>query len=92
VGSYGFADHSINLAFTLGKAGALHDCESTVLGYELVTGIPETETYNPASIWLEGKPGTTHQSCPYSLNGSMPHPTHLLSGWQLRVESVNCCK
>jgi hypothetical protein len=63
LGSYGFADHSINLAFTLGKvgAGALHDCESTVLGYELVTGIPETGTYNPASIWLEGKPGTTHQ-------------------------------
>ena len=35
-GNYGFADHSINLAFTLGKNGVLHDGESTVLGLSLI--------------------------------------------------------
>ena len=46
VGSYGFFDHSINLAFTLGKDGVLKDQESTVLGYELIMGaVPEPETY-----------------------------------------------
>jgi len=45
VGSYGFFDNSINLAFTLGKAGVLENGESTVLGYELITGVPEPETY-----------------------------------------------
>jgi hypothetical protein len=46
VGSYGFFDHSINLAFTLGKNGVLRDQESTVLGYELIMGVvPEPETY-----------------------------------------------
>jgi len=45
-GSYGFFDHSINLAFTLGKDGVLKNGESTVLGYELITGVvPEPETY-----------------------------------------------
>jgi hypothetical protein len=45
-GSYGFFDHSINLAFTLGKDGVLKDQESTVLGYELIMGaVPEPETY-----------------------------------------------
>ena len=46
VGSYGFNDQSINLAFTLGKGGVLHNGESTVLGYELVMGVPEPETYS----------------------------------------------
>jgi hypothetical protein len=46
VGNYGFFDHSINLAFTLGKNGVLKDQESTVLGYELIMGaVPEPETY-----------------------------------------------
>ena len=45
-GSYGFFDHSINLAFTLGKDGVLQNGESTVLGYELIMGaVPEPETY-----------------------------------------------
>jgi hypothetical protein len=44
-GSFGFSDSSINLAFTLGKAGVLQDGESTVLGYELIMGVPEPETY-----------------------------------------------
>ena len=44
-GNYGFADDSINLAFTLGKDGVLKNHESTVLGYELVMGVPEPETY-----------------------------------------------
>ncbi len=45
VGNYGFNDHSINLAFTLGNSGVLHDGESTVLSYEIITGVPEPETY-----------------------------------------------
>ena len=46
VGNYGFFDHSINLAFTLGKDGVLQNNESTVLGYELIMGqVPEPETY-----------------------------------------------
>jgi hypothetical protein len=46
VGNYGFFDHSINLAFTLGKDGVLQNGESTVLGYELIMGqVPEPETY-----------------------------------------------
>ena len=46
VGGYGFFDHSINLAFTLGKDGVLQDKESTVLSYELIMGaVPEPETY-----------------------------------------------
>ena len=46
VGSYGFFDHSINLAFTLGKDGVLENGASTVLGYELIMGaVPEPETY-----------------------------------------------
>ncbi len=46
VGNYGFFDHSINLAFTLGKDGVLQHHESTVLGYELIMGqVPEPETY-----------------------------------------------
>lgn len=48
VGSYGFADHTINLAFTLGKNGVLRYGESTVLGYELAMvmgAVPEPETY-----------------------------------------------
>ena len=46
VGNYGFFDHSINLAFTLGHDGTLKNQESTVLGYELIMGaVPEPETY-----------------------------------------------
>ena len=46
VGNYGFFDHSINMAFTLGHNGVLQDHESTVLGYELIMGaVPEPETY-----------------------------------------------
>jgi hypothetical protein len=45
VGNYGFSDSSINMAFTLGKNGVLTNGESTVLGYELVMGVPEPETY-----------------------------------------------
>jgi hypothetical protein len=45
-GSFGFFDHSINLAFTLGHDGVLKNQESTVLGYELIMGaVPEPETY-----------------------------------------------
>ena len=46
LGNYGFHDHSINIAFELGKAGFMKNGESSVLGYELVMGaVPEPETY-----------------------------------------------
>ena len=46
VGNYGFFDHSINLAFSLGHDGVLKNQESTILGYELIMGaVPEPETY-----------------------------------------------
>ena len=46
VGNYGFSDSSINIAYVLGHAGGvLHNGDSSVLGYELVMGVPEPETY-----------------------------------------------
>ena len=45
LGSYGFSDSSINMAFELGHSGVMKNGESSVLGYELVMGVPEPETY-----------------------------------------------
>ena len=42
VGSYGFADHSINLAFDLGD---IAPGETVTFGYEYVMAVPEPETY-----------------------------------------------
>jgi hypothetical protein len=42
VGNYGFADHSINLAYDLGSIPNHH---SVTIGYEYVMAIPEPETY-----------------------------------------------
>ena len=45
LGSYGFSDSSINMAFELGHSGVMKNGASSVLGYELVMGVPEPETY-----------------------------------------------
>ena len=45
LGSYGFSDSSINMAFELGHSGVMKNGESSVMGYELVMGVPEPETY-----------------------------------------------
>jgi hypothetical protein len=46
VGNYGFNDHSINIAYSLGHSGFMKNGESSVMGYELVMGaVPEPETY-----------------------------------------------
>jgi PEP-CTERM motif len=46
VGSYGFSDSSINIAYVLGHSGVMHNGDSSVVGYELVMGaVPEPETY-----------------------------------------------
>ena len=46
VGNYGFNDHSINIAYSLGHpGGVMHNGDSAVVGYELVMGVPEPETY-----------------------------------------------
>ena len=42
IGSYGFADHSINLAYDLGTIANHH---SVSFGYEYVMAVPEPETY-----------------------------------------------
>ncbi|MBS0299590.1 MAG: PEP-CTERM sorting domain-containing protein [Proteobacteria bacterium] len=42
VGSYGFADNSINLAYDLGSIGSGH---SVAFGYEYILAVPEPETY-----------------------------------------------
>ena len=46
LGSYGFSDSSINMAFELGHSGLMKNGESSVMGYELIMGaVPEPETY-----------------------------------------------
>ena len=46
LGSYGFSDSSINMAFELGHSGVMKNGESSVMGYELIMGaVPEPETY-----------------------------------------------
>jgi hypothetical protein len=46
LGSYGFSDSSINMAFELGHSGFMKNGESSVMGYELIMGaVPEPETY-----------------------------------------------
>lgn len=42
IGSYGFADHSINLAYDLGTIANGH---SVTFGYEYIMAVPEPETY-----------------------------------------------
>lgn len=42
IGSYGFADHSINLAYDLGTIANHH---SVSFGYEYIMAVPEPETY-----------------------------------------------
>jgi hypothetical protein len=42
VGSYGFADRSINLAYDLGSVGANH---TVTFGYEYIMAVPEPGTY-----------------------------------------------
>lgn len=42
IGGYGFADHSINLAYDLGSVPSQH---SVTIGYEYIMAVPEPETY-----------------------------------------------
>ena len=42
IGNYGFADHSINLAYDLGSIANHH---SVSFGYEYIMAVPEPETY-----------------------------------------------
>jgi hypothetical protein len=42
IGSYGFADNSINLAYDIGFVPSGH---SVTFGYEYIMAVPEPETY-----------------------------------------------